>query len=195
MNCSYCGKTFPVFHKARVSAKNVCCSIECSSSFRIASNPNWVPCAICGKRSYKKPNEIASAKQPLTCSRTCLGLLRKELYSGESNPNYGNRGEQNPLFVGGRRVSNLGYILIYKPEHPFARDRGYVLEHRLVAETFLDLPEEQTVLIDGIRYLSPSYHVHHKDEDKTNNMPSNLEVMTPSQHMSYHSKKRNSFSS
>ena len=42
--------------------------------------------------------------------------------------------------------------------------------HRLVAEAFLEIPEELRHL-EGTRYLQ----VNHKDEDKTNNIVSNLE--------------------
>ena len=43
-----------------------------------------------------------------------------------------------------------GYILIYKPKHPFATQNGYVFEHRLVMEKHLG------------RYRTPEEIVHHK---------------------------------
>ena len=55
-------------------------------------------------------------------------------------------------------------MLVYKPEHPQARKAGYVLEHRLVAESVLG------------RLLEPGEVVHHRDRNKQNNDPSNLEV-------------------
>jgi hypothetical protein len=67
---------------------------------------------------------------------------------------------------GGRVVASNGYILIYVgKDHPLADVRGYAYEHRLVAERAIGRP-----LLDGEL-------VHHKDENKQNNDPSNLEVV------------------
>lgn len=52
----------------------------------------------------------------------------------------------------------------YVPDHPYAMRCGCVYEHRLVMEELLG------------RYLMPTEQVHHKDEDKSNNDPSNLEL-------------------
>jgi hypothetical protein len=59
-----------------------------------------------------------------------------------------------------------GYVVVWMPEHPSTRNRPskYVLEHRLVMESVLG------------RYLSPTEVVHHKDRNKSNNDPSNLEL-------------------
>jgi hypothetical protein len=58
----------------------------------------------------------------------------------------------------------MGYILIYKPEHPKATAVGYVPEHRLVMERFLrrGLHDEETV--------------HHKNGLRADNRLENLEV-------------------
>lgn len=71
-----------------------------------------------------------------------------------------------------------------KPKHTCLTTQGYVNitlpdgrrenEHRLVMESVL-----------GRRLLS-SEIVHHKDEDKTNNDPSNLELTTRSEHINMH---------
>ena len=42
----------------------------------------------------------------------------------------------------------------------------------------------------GKKYLKPEYNVHHKDENKLNNSKENLQIMTRSEHISYHSKNR-----
>ena len=42
----------------------------------------------------------------------------------------------------------------------------------------------------GIDVKIYHYDVHHKDENKLNNSKENLQIMTRSEHISYHSKKR-----
>lgn len=65
-----------------------------------------------------------------------------------------------------------------------------VFEHRLVAEQYL-LTDENSVEVDGKKYLSPDYVVHHIDEDKQNNAVDNLVVMRKQDHLSHHMKERN----
>lgn len=72
--------------------------------------------------------------------------------------------EKNYFWNGGRMVDADGYVLLKVPDHPNANNNGYVREHRLVMERELG------------RYLFPWEAVHHKDEDPSNNDPSNLEV-------------------
>jgi hypothetical protein len=73
-------------------------------------------------------------------------------------------GPEHKGWKGGRLVDKSGYILIYLPEHPNASNAGYVREHRLVMERKLG------------RLLLRSEVVHHKDDDRANNDPDNLEV-------------------
>lgn len=76
-----------------------------------------------------------------------------------------NFGEANGFWKGGRSIASNGYVLIrVGTEHHLADVRGYCYEHRLVAEKTLG------------RRLEPGEEVHHKDLNKTNNHPDNLEV-------------------
>ena len=58
-----------------------------------------------------------------------------------------------------------GYIMRKVKDHPFANKRGYVQEHRLVMEEKLG------------RFLKPQQEfVHHIDQDRSNNVISNLQL-------------------
>lgn len=76
------------------------------------------------------------------------------------------------------RINHNGYVEVYLPRHHRARGNGYVFEHILVAE-------EKTG-----RKLKGEEVVHHINEDKTDNNPSNLRVMNRSDHSRMHSKNR-----
>ena len=148
-------------------------------------------CCVCGKPVHRKPHELSKTKN-IHCSRTCFAKAKKEYMRGEANHQYGLRGDKNASWKGGRKISSYGYVLIWKPDHPFANGDGNIFEHRLVAEKYL-LDDENSVVIDGIRYLSPEYDVHHKNENKTDNTVDNLVVMTKSEHMSLHDHKNMSY--
>lgn len=79
------------------------------------------------------------------------------------------KGEQNPVWKGGRMINDRGYILLRKADHPFAHS-GYVLEHRFVMEQKIG------------RILQPWEDVHHINGDKKDNRIENLELLTHRQH-------------
>lgn len=67
---------------------------------------------------------------------------------------------------GGKNINTHGYIEVYIPENEMANGRGYVLEHRLVMSEQLG------------RILEKNEHVHHKNGDRSDNRPENLELWT-----------------
>jgi hypothetical protein len=76
-------------------------------------------------------------------------------------------GSTNPAWKGGRNLDKSGYVMLFRPDHPFANSKGYVREHRLVMEEQIG------------RYLTPTEVVHHRDdsrEARQNNDPSNLKL-------------------
>ena len=87
-------------------------------------------------------------------------------------------GQHNHHFKG-RTVNSQGYILIYSPDHPHKDKRNYMREHILVAEQILD------------RLLFQDECIHHIDENKRNNHPSNLYLFPRHNlHDQYHQRKR-----
>ena len=105
--------------------------------------------------------------------------------TGENNHQYGLVGEKNSSWQSNEKISIYGYRLIRALDHPFVNGDGFVFEHRLVAEKYL-LTQENSIEINGKRYLSPEYMVHHKDGNKLNNTPDNLEVLTKAEHTRVH---------
>ena len=145
-------------------------------------------CPICGKEFYVKPSQKKKCKNNY-CSKECLYESTRIRMSGENNHQYGLRGKENSSWKGGVRKSSYGYNLVYCPEHPFANGDGYVFEHRLVAEKHL-LTEENSVVVDGKRYLSREYCVHHINENRTDNRAENLIVMKKGEHVAMHNKEK-----
>lgn len=132
-------------------------------------------CCICGNEFKTKPSHWERRK---TCSKHCDNKRREQVYRGERNPNFGNRGEKSPLFKGGRKTNSRGYIMVYQPGHPNSEKNGYVLEHRYVMSEHLGRPLEDWEI------------VHHKDHNKTNNHISNLEIMSLSNHTKIHNEEK-----
>lgn len=83
-------------------------------------------------------------------------------------------GERNPNWRGGRTVTEQGYVLLRRPGHPDADVRGYVYEHRLIAEIMLG------------RRLGPDEVVHHVNHDRADNRYENLRVLTRAEHAAEH---------
>jgi len=117
-------------------------------------------CQTCGNlvSAYRSP----SAKNPPRfCSLRCLGIAQK--------------GQGNPAYSGGRHILANGYWVVHMPDHANADSRGYVYEHRLVAEEKIGRP------------LSEGEVVHHINHCRTDNNPENLEVLgSNSEHMKHH---------
>jgi len=78
----------------------------------------------------------------------------------------------------GGRILSHEYYIVYKPDHHFADNKGYVKEHRLVWEEYHNA------------CLLPWAIVHHINGNKTDNRPENLDVMSPEEHCGLHKPSR-----
>lgn len=182
--CANCGNDVIIRHKDRMERERVFCSQSCFNSFKKDQNLNCV-CVVCGKKFHSKPSHLKRYnKQGNCCSKKCRAIYLKGIYAGENNPNYNNRGDKNPMFKD--EFIHCGYRWVYEPNHPFAIN-GRVREHRIIAERYL-LTDEFSIEIDGKKYLSPMYDVHHKDMNKLNNSVENLQILTRSEHKKLHHK-------
>lgn len=93
----------------------------------------------------------------------------------------GQIGASKPLngHPGDRIRTPNGYILVFCPDSPMARNGGYVLEHRLVMAQHLGRP------------LTAEEVVHHKDEIHHHNRIDNLRLFANNDdHMAHHRERR-----
>jgi len=87
-------------------------------------------------------------------------------------------GVKNPAWKGGIKKDSLGYVYVYKPEHPRAV-QNYVRRSHLVVEEFIG------------RYLKPNEIVHHIDFNKSNDNINNLMIFKSNrEHILFHQKIR-----
>lgn len=81
----------------------------------------------------------------------------------------------NRRYHKGYIITHNGYKMVNDKNHPDADSKGYVREHRKVlAETL------------GIEALPKNIVCHHKDGNKLNNSPDNLEPMSLIEHAKHH---------
>lgn len=186
--CANCNKEVEIKHKKRLTLEYIFCCKKCEGAYRSKNIENNCKCDWCGKEYHVKPNLLDKYKKHY-CSMECHANHKKEYFSGENNHQYGVKGSTNATWKSDFKITNYGYKKIRVLNHPFRDCDDFVFEHRLVAEKYL-LNDNNSIEIDGVRYLNPELEVHHIDEDKLNNRPENLQVLTKSEHSSLHWKKR-----
>lgn len=154
----------------------------------IARDENWfnMTCPVCGNKFHLKPCAVKRFKTHY-CSKKCHYEAKREYMKGEKNHQYGLRGRANASWKSDVKNTNFGYIMIRNMEHPFCDKQGWVFEHRLVAEKFL-LTDENSIELNGVRYLKPEYEVHHKNFDRKDNRVENLEILTHREHKTIHNR-------
>lgn len=189
VECGYCGKAFFCLNSRIERSSNVYCSTECRD--RASEGEPNCECPICGTKFHIEESRINKSKNHY-CSVGCHIKAKSEYMKGENNHQYGLIGSLNSSWKTGELISNYGYRLIRVYDHPFKSESGMVFEHRLVAEKYL-LTEENSIEINGKRYLKPEFVVHHINYDRLDNRVENLVVMLRSEHTALHARLRNNF--
>ncbi len=80
--------------------------------------------------------------------------------------------------IGHKKKRSDGYIAVYFPDHPKSNLSGYIMEHVLVMECLVGRP------------LKDDEVVHHKNHKRDDNRKENLQLMTKSEHTTFHLKER-----
>lgn len=73
-----------------------------------------------------------------------------------------------------KKDKTLGYMYAYKPKHPLANKAGKVYQHRYIISVKLG------------RNLETFEHVHHKNENRSDNREDNLELLLGTEHAKHH---------
>lgn len=114
----------------------------------------------------------------IPCSTLTRQKISKSLKGKRRSMNTEFKKGKHPHNYIGRVIRSNGYVYLHNPQHPMCDGRGYVAEHRLVAEQFIQ------------RTLSLMEIVHHINEIKTDNRPENLYIFPNNvSHLSFHKNK------
>ena len=154
MKCEYC-----CINDVPKSKKKYCSKI-CYE--RAKATRHYKKCGRgAGKCDYCGKDFICHhSKDQKYCSQRCAANARKKYLD-----------IPDCLEKSGRSIDkNIGYVRIYMPMHPEANNRGYVYEHRIIAEEKID------------RRLKKGEVVHHKNGIRWDNNAENLEVMDRIKH-------------
>lgn len=113
-------------------------------------NKGWFKKGAIPVNAFKVGHTLSKGRTKTLKQRECQSIRLKTLV-----------GEKGMNWKGGRRIDNKGYVHLYCPNHPYARNCTYVAEHKLVVEKMIG------------RYLLPEERVHHL-KGKADNSPNDL---------------------
>lgn len=138
-------------------------------------------CINCGKSFKPKTKNYKAKFCSYKCNALVNGYRKGHIFIKGGEKGWIKRGQRlsrktefKSRGKNGRYKSNQGYILIYKPEHPYANSSQCVQEHRLVIEKYTG------------RYLTKDEVVHHKNRIKDDNRIENLILINKKKHAREH---------
>lgn len=163
--CGNCGKRFRSRHDEEIYCSARCVAVGPKRDGGRALNPvvnGLKTCSRCGetKPKWDFPNRPGGRPGLAARCKACkseVELTRMRRITQEQNRLAG-VDRDAPL------INNQGYVLIKMPEHPRASASGRVLEHIAVAEAKYGFA------------ITEEFTVHHRNNDKTDNRPENLEL-------------------
>lgn len=174
--CKICGKLFKIRPclintRKHCSRKCYCESLKGKPSGNKDKKIEKI-CEVCGTVFYIVPSKINKRKR---CSQKCYweSLKGKSTWNKGKKPSEEIRKKQRESrknrFVGpnachwknGRTISH-GYVMIYKPNHPFVYKNNYIKQSRHVMEKYLG------------RFLTSAETVHHINSKKSDDNIKNL---------------------
>lgn len=150
--CEQCGTPFYV---QLSSPARRFCSRECNAAWQ-ARNQVTRQCDYCGDSYTLRPSQ-AHAYRKLDrarfCTRRCMGLAAikrplDRMHNGKP-----------------AMLDDHGYVFVWEPDYSGLTRKGWVAEHRLVAEQMIGRP------------LTSDDEVHHINRLRDDNRPENLEVL------------------
>ena len=155
--------------------------VLCKKEFSSFKSANRIYCSA--KCFHKTTENIPTWNKGKKCPQISKAL------KGKIPPNKGiphtqetrdkiSKAKMGKIRVPKRKTFN-GYILIYKPNHPFCDSQRYVYEHRLIMEKHLE------------RYLRPEETIHHLNGIRDDNRIENLKLFpNHSKHLKFHHKNK-----
>ncbi len=196
--CAICGEPITRYLRLANVDKEWTCSKGCMGKLqtihpRKPRTGDTVSCLTCGKPFYRQPAYIVQDRR--YCSQPCWNTAQRvdqieKICVGCGNPffvapsehfiktcsrackAFGSVKRPTGRVHNGKpvRKDRKGYVWLWEPSHPNKIYGGWQPEHRMVVERQIG------------RILTSDKHVDHRDQDKSNNDPSNLQVLTPSDH-------------